>query len=69
MTTQQVTARDSTHLPSGLNASGQPLPATLLPAWESFTTADRQRLVQTILHAAQHHLSTVQGAQTGEWGR
>jgi hypothetical protein len=32
--------------------------SAILPPWESFTSADRRRLVQTLLQAAQQHLVT-----------
>lgn len=55
--------------PAGHNSSGMVKPAALLPTWESFATADRRRLVQTILHAAQQHLTTTQPDSTTALGR
>lgn len=69
MTTPQVTTENRTHRPATPDASGQHLSPALLPAWESFTSADRQRLVQTILHAAQHHLTATHGTQPAALGR
>lgn len=44
--------------PGMIGTSGLAVPAVVLPAWESFASADRQRLVQTLLQAAQQHLMT-----------
>jgi hypothetical protein len=41
---------------SGTVSVEQPLPS--LPAWESFATTDRQRLVRTVLDVAHRQIGT-----------
>jgi hypothetical protein len=52
---QAILAPGTDHPIGTASASGQ---QTLsLPRWESFPDSDRQQLVQTILQAAQRHLT------------
>ncbi len=58
MTSEQRTSGEWVEEGTGLGTTRveQPLPS--LPAWESFATTDRQRLVRTVLEVAHRQLGT-----------
>ena len=68
MSEQQMTAaRDRESVVSGASEGRMPVPH--LPAWESFTAGDRQRLVRVILQAAQRQVMMTPQRQEPEQGR
>jgi hypothetical protein len=58
MTSERRTTGEQVEEGSGLGTARveQPLPS--LPAWESFATTDRQRLVRMVLDVAHRQLGT-----------
>lgn len=66
MAVHQVRAQ---HVPDPEASGTSQVPRPNLPTWESFSTADRQRLVRAILVVAQHQARSVLGRGEPERGR
>jgi hypothetical protein len=58
MTSEQRTTGERVEEGTGLGTASMEEPIPSLPAWESFATRDRQRLVRTVLDVAHRQIGT-----------
>ena len=58
MTSERRTSGERIEEGTGLGAASVEQPMPSLPAWESFATTDRQRLVRTVLDVAHRQIGT-----------
>jgi hypothetical protein len=58
MTPERRTAGEQVEERTGPGTVSMDLPMPNLPAWESFATTDRQRLVRTVLDVAHRQIGT-----------
>ena len=58
MTSERRTTGERVEEGTGLGTARAEQPMPSLPAWESFATTDRQRLVRTVLDVAHRQIGT-----------
>jgi hypothetical protein len=58
MTSERRTTGEWVEEGTGLGTASVERPMPSLPAWESFATTDRQRLVRTVLDVAHRQIGT-----------
>ena len=58
MTPERRTSGEQAKERTGLGTARVEQPVPRLPAWESFATTDRQRLVRTVLDVAHRQIGT-----------
>ena len=58
MTSERTTTGERVEEGTGLGTASVKQPIPSLPAWESFATTDRQRLVRTVLDVAHRQIGS-----------
>jgi hypothetical protein len=69
MTPERRTTGEQVEERTGLGTASREQPMPSLPAWESFATTDRQRLVRTVLDVAHRRIGTGPAGDHRELGR
>jgi len=69
MTPEQRTSGEWVEEGAGLGTARAEQPLPSLPAWESFATTDRQRLVRTVLDVAHRQIGIRSVGSRRELGR
>ena len=65
MTPERRTTREQVEERTGSGTARRKQSMLSLPAWESFATMDRQRLVRTVLEVAHRQIGTRGGQPSG----